>query len=581
MKQSKSAVEAAGEEVAVSRTYIREVILENFMSHEYSRIPLKPGINIITGPNGAGKSSILLGITVALGQTYTERSQRLSDLIRRGEEAARVSVIFDNNEVDGRRPIPWITSDQLVITRYIKKNGDYWHYVNNRFKTKAEVDHLLQQLGINPNNMLIVMHQNMIEQFAAKSNVEKLKMIEDAIGASHFRRRIIEAEEKLRNVQSEAQTLKRSLEEAKSAVEYWREEYEKLVRKRMLDEQKKKLELELAWAEVQEVEEDLNRLQEKIEALKLEQVKLRGEIEFHSEEAERIKKEVIDSFIDKLSLEDFEKKLNLMIEEYSQLAVTKYKLELNENTLKKIYSETSKLEFLKNEKAAKALTLGERPKQVRKASIIVEDIKTVTLKIASLGDVSEEAEDMYLIADAKYRETEVKAQQVEENLKKALEEIEVRKENWRNFLRKLVDEVEPRYNSILSYADGAGKVVLRGLDDPERASIELYVGFRGAEPTLLDAHTHSGGERIVATLAFLLALQNYVKSPFRAVDEFDVHLDPLNRERMVKLIMASARSSPGSQYLIITPGRLPVDEDVNVLVVQNISGRSMVGRASV
>mgnify|MGYP001626168888 FL=1 len=581
MKQSKSAIETAGEEVAVSRTYIREVILENFMSHEYSRIPLKPGINIITGPNGAGKSSILLGITVALGQTYTERSQRLSDLIRRGEEAARVSVIFDNNEVDGRRPIPWITSDQLVITRYIKKNGDYWHYVNNRFKTKAEVDHLLQQLGINPNNMLIIMHQNMIEQFAAKSNIEKLKMIEDAIGASHFRRRIIEAEEKLRNVQSEAQTLKRSLEEAKSAVEYWREEYEKLVRKRMLDEQKKKLELELAWAEVQEVEEDLNRLQEKIEAIKLEQVKLRGEIEFHGEEAERIKREVIESFMDKSSLEDFEKKLNLMIEEYSQLAVTKYKLELNENALKKIYSEMSKLEFLKNEKAAKALTLGERPRYVRKTSLIVEDIKTVTLKIASLGDVSEEAEDMYLIADAKYRETEVKAQQVEENLKKALEEIEIRKENWRNFLRKLVDEVEPRYNSILSYADGAGKVVLRGLEDPEKASIELYVGFRGAEPTLLDAHTHSGGERIVATLAFLLALQNYVKSPFRAVDEFDVHLDPLNRERMVKLIMASARSSPGSQYLIITPGRLPIDEDVNVLVVQNISGRSMVGRASV
>jgi len=33
-------------------TYIREVILENFMSHEYSRIPLKPGMNLITGPNG-------------------------------------------------------------------------------------------------------------------------------------------------------------------------------------------------------------------------------------------------------------------------------------------------------------------------------------------------------------------------------------------------------------------------------------------------------------------------------------------------------------------------------------------------
>ncbi|MEM3819348.1 MAG: hypothetical protein QXF08_02735, partial [Nitrososphaerota archaeon] len=229
---------------------------------------------------------------------------------------------------------------------------------------------------------------------------------------------------------------------------------------------------------------------------------------------------------------------------------------------------------------AKAVSLGDRPRYVRKSLEIVEDIKTVTLKIASLGEVSEEAEDMYLVADAKYRESEVKAQQVEENLKKALEEVEVRKENWRNFLRKLIEDVEPRYNSILSYADGVGKVVLRGLEDPEKASIELYVGFRGAEPTLLDAHTHSGGERIVATLAFLLALQNYVKSPFRAVDEFDVHLDPLNRERMVKLMIASAKNSPDSQYFIITPGKLPVGDNVNILLVQNISGRSVVGRVS-
>jgi len=40
---------------------IKEVILENFMSYEYARIPFKPGVNVICGPNGAGKSSILLG----------------------------------------------------------------------------------------------------------------------------------------------------------------------------------------------------------------------------------------------------------------------------------------------------------------------------------------------------------------------------------------------------------------------------------------------------------------------------------------------------------------------------------------
>jgi len=185
---------------------------------------------------------------------------------------------------------------------------------------------------------------------------------------------------------------------------------------------------------------------------------------------------------------------------------------------------------------------------------------------------------MYLVADSRYRETEVRAEEVEENLREALAEVERRKEIWRNFLRNLVADVEPKFNAILSSADGAGKIILRGLEDPEKASLELYVGFRGVEPALLDAHTHSGGERIVGTLAFLLALQKYVKSPFRAVDEFDVHLDPLNRERMVKLLLSSAKSEENVQYIIITPGRIPVEEGMNILVVQNVGGRSSIGR---
>jgi len=63
-------------------TVIKEIILENFMSYAYARIPLRPGLNIICGPNGAGKSSILLALAVALGQTYTERSRKLTEAQR-------------------------------------------------------------------------------------------------------------------------------------------------------------------------------------------------------------------------------------------------------------------------------------------------------------------------------------------------------------------------------------------------------------------------------------------------------------------------------------------------------------------
>ncbi len=564
-------------------TYIREVILENFMSHEYSRVTLSPGLNVITGPNGAGKSSILLGIAVALGQTYTDRAGKLSDLIRRGEKAARLTVVFDNMEVDGKRPIPWLQSDQLVITRYLKRTGEYWHYVNNRLKTKAEVDHLLRRLGINPNNMLIIMHQNMIEEFASKNNIEKLRMVEDAVGASQFRQRIVEAEARLRDIEAQEKSLKRALEEARAAVEYWKEQYEKLMTKRRLEEEKRRLELEYAWALVSEAEASANKLRERIEALMLEEKKLLGEIEYHEGEVERIRRKLLD-LVDAIkrgglvNLEGFGRDLDILLEEKGLAEVAKYKLQENRSEQRRLGYELNRIEKDLAEKLRNASALGERVKSSRKPSEILEDIRAIGLQIASLGEVFEEAEDMYLVADARYRETEQRSMELEENLKKAMEELEYRKELWRRFLRELVKDVEPKFNSILSIVDGRGSIVLRNLEDPEKASIELHVGFRGAEPVILDAQTHSGGERIVGTLAFLLALQRYIKSPFRAVDEFDVHLDPLNRERMIKLLMNVAEQEPRSQYIIITPGKIPVKEGVNVILVQNVGGKSMIGR---
>jgi chromosome segregation ATPase len=112
---------------------IKEIILENFMSHKYSRIPLRAGLNIICGPNGSGKSSILLGLAVALGQSYTERSRRLGELVRRGENIGRVTVVFNNLPRDGKsRPIPEIKSDQIVLSRYLRTDGTYWQELNNR-----------------------------------------------------------------------------------------------------------------------------------------------------------------------------------------------------------------------------------------------------------------------------------------------------------------------------------------------------------------------------------------------------------------------------------------------------------------
>ena len=206
---------------------IREIILENFMSYEYARIPFRPGVNVICGPNGAGKSSILLGVSIALGQSYTERSRKLSNLIRWGKDQARVTIVLDNSPRKGKRPVTKVDKDQIFLTRVLRRDGKYWFELDNRAATKRDVERLLAKFSVEPDNLLIIMHQNMTEQFTVLSPQEKLKTVEAAVGLEPYRKNVLQARKKLSHILSEEESVGKLLESAEQTLNYWREQYDR------------------------------------------------------------------------------------------------------------------------------------------------------------------------------------------------------------------------------------------------------------------------------------------------------------------------------------------------------------------
>ncbi|KAJ8329746.1 Structural maintenance of chromosomes protein 6 [Batrachochytrium dendrobatidis] len=69
-----------------------------------------------------------------------------------------------------------------------------------------------------------------------------------------------------------------------------------------------------------------------------------------------------------------------------------------------------------------------------------------------------------------------------------------------------------------------------------------------------DPKALSGGEKSFATVCLLLALWESMASPFRALDEFDVFMDAVNRRLAMKLMVDNARDAESqSQYILITP----------------------------
>ncbi|MEM3068975.1 MAG: AAA family ATPase [Nitrososphaerales archaeon] len=615
---------------------INEIILENFMSYEHARIPIKPGLNIICGPNGAGKSSILIAISVVLGQAYTERSRKLSDLIRHGKDIARATLMFDNKPRNGKRPIPFFKSDTFMLSRYLRKDGSYWYEADYREIDKSQVTRIFRDFGINPDNMLIIMHQNMVEEFSIISPQEKLKMVEEAVGFQDYRRRILEAEEKLSGLISEEESTLKALEGAEQTLNYWRDIYEKSLLRKELIAKRGFLEREAIWAQIIRQERIIASLKERLknktntleniisridqtkefvknsyEKLTFQQMEQRKlyysllELEKAITEiqvtervlsqlnaepvgklAEKVKnfddnKKQIEDKISKtqIGLGKLEKEIISSLEKYVNYrvneAILSFRKKNIEDEIDDINREIKDGEKRLDELAPLMEKAGERIETERNLMEIDAEIKIVDARIQSLGAIPEEAEEMYNAYSKTFNELKEKASIVSENRKRASSELEERKEVWRKVLQKLIDEVNPSYQSILSKMNASGSVRLNDLEDLETAGLELLVSFRGGMPSVLDAYTQSGGERTVSIMAFLLSLQQHIMSPFRAVDEFDVHMDPRNREAIFKVLVSTIKESKDVQYLMITPSQIAVTEhDVHVIVVQNVQGKS-------
>ncbi len=583
----------------MSSLTILEVVLENFMSYEYARVPLSRGLNLICGPNGAGKSSILIAISVATGQSYTERSRKLADLIRRGKDTARVTLVLDNRAKNGKRPVPYINNDIISVSRYLKKDGTYWFEINGRQVSKFDVNRLFKGVGMNPDNMLIIMHQNMIEEFAITSPEEKLRMVEEAVGFSQYRRAIYESEERLNRILGEEEATSQLLASAEQTLAYWKELNDRFNEKKSLLERKAYLERELIWAQILKNERAVAQIEEKIRLKSSQLEAIEKGIRTKSEEAGALWGEYLllkekfrtlllgvkngEAVLKELGLAD--ERLDEVVKKYVELrideAVMRYRKGELERELKELRSslEEARVALMESEKFKDKA--GERIETTRTLLEISDEIKFVNAHLLSLGDVPEDAPSMYQAYLKTYNELKQKAEVVGENRRKTIEELEERKRVWRGVMEKLVEEINPTYRSVLGRVGGTGAIRLLNMDDPDRAGVEITVGFRGTSPVLLDAYSQSGGERAVATMAFLLALQDHLKSPVRAVDEFDVHMDPHNRESMMRMLFSFMNDSSDVQFIVITPSQLTaVGEFANIIFVQNVHGRSEVAKAA-
>ncbi|KAL4424708.1 hypothetical protein ABPG77_000051 [Micractinium sp. CCAP 211/92] len=140
--------------------------------------------------------------------------------------------------------------------------------------------------------------------------------------------------------------------------------------------------------------------------------------------------------------------------------------------------------------------------------------------------------------------------------------------------RNLEQLVNRRFRQYMWKKGHSGHIKL----DRKERSLSLHVqmnskgaggGRGGGTGEVRDLKQLSGGERSYTTVAFTLALGAQTEMPFRAMDEFDVFMDAINRRVAMQNLFSFAKENPELQFIFLSPQDMAAVEDARQACLQS------------
>jgi chromosome segregation protein len=176
-------------------------------------------------------------------------------------------------------------------------------------------------------------------------------------------------------------------------------------------------------------------------------------------------------------------------------------------------------------------------------------ITTLTEQLESMGSVNLRAVEEYDAEKSRLDEFGSEAARLtteKTELVSLVGEIERRK---REKLSEVVIQVNTNFKEIYGElsAGGEGEIALENPADP--LSGGLIIKARPVGKTVTRLEQLSGGEKSLASLAFIFSLQRYDPSPLYVFDEVDMSLDGMNAEYVGRLLRHNAERA---QFIVIS-----------------------------
>lgn len=269
--------------------YLRSLEIQGFKSFpDKISLTFDKGLTAVVGPNGSGKSNIGDSVRWVLGEqsTKTLRGNKMEDVIFSGTVArkpmgfAAVTLNIDNSD----RTLPDM-EDEVAITRKLYRSGESEYMINGRSCRLKDINELFMDTGLGRDGYSIIGQGRIAEIVGAKSS-ERRDIFEEAAGISKFRYKKIEAERKLSAAQENLLRLTDILSELEGRVEPLRIQSQKAEKYIKLAEQRRRLEISVWVARLDELKGKLGDLENRMLSSRSEYENLDNDISREEEKLE-------------------------------------------------------------------------------------------------------------------------------------------------------------------------------------------------------------------------------------------------------------------------------------------------------
>ncbi|NCP72000.1 AAA family ATPase [archaeon] len=338
---------------------LKELIIKNFKSFEYTKIPFDKGLHIVVGPNGSGKSNIVDALLFVFGATSLKRLRvdKLTNLINHHTKAntALVRAVLKNED------------QEIEVSREIDKEGKSIFSLNGKKQALHEIMSYLNELGLDTDGFNTV-QQGDVTKIINLNSEERRTIIDDVSGISLFDARKKEAEVNLKKVKERLDKVNIALNERKPYVEQLREEKDNAIKYKELETLENKYnynlykkQIDLYTQEINDYGNDLEEKEEKLNLLTIEKQDGNLKTKELDEKLEQINQELIAHS---------EKVQTTIGKQLSEINASK---EIVTNSLN---SSKNNLNYLISENNKASQELSSFVKEIDEIKIIVSNIKT-------------------------------------------------------------------------------------------------------------------------------------------------------------------------------------------------------------